>query len=140
MALACVTTLSSCKSAVNDPNGAGAVKIEMQMNENYDETEPFVNERLFCVSSDVDMVTAQGKLELEGEKATVEIKENETGKTLWQDTWEGSVESTDFSISLEHLKKDAEYVIRLTGTEIQEANLTLEFDSDQVRERERPAG
>ena len=47
IALISMIALTSCKST------SDGVKIEMQLNGNYDDTEPFVHEKLFYLSKDL---------------------------------------------------------------------------------------
>ena len=73
IALISMAALTSCKSSIANANTADGVKIEMQLNENYDDTEPFINEKLFCVSNDLENVTAKCELEMDGEKGILDI-------------------------------------------------------------------
>ncbi len=57
IALISMAALASCISSIANANTADGVKIEMQLNENYDDTEPFINEKLFCVSNDLENVS-----------------------------------------------------------------------------------
>lgn len=49
-----------------------------------------------------------------------------------------NVQSEAFSISLENLKKEDEYVACFTGTRINHATIEIAFESDFVQEREKP--
>lgn len=131
--------LTSCMGAAANTKSIDGTMLELSLNENYDDTEPFINEKLFCVSEDLDNLTAKCRLEMDGEKGTLEVKNNKTNEVLWSDTWEGAVKSSTFSISLDNLKKDSEYVVCFTGTGIKNATIEATFDSDMVQERERPA-
>lgn len=62
--------------------------IEMELNKNYDDKDPFVNEKLFCVSGDLDALSAGGTLKMDGESLIVEVKNNRTNEVLWSNTWE----------------------------------------------------
>ena len=139
IALIGMVSLTSCMNAnANVPDTEDKVTIEMKLDENYDDTDPFINERLFCVSEDLDTLTAEVTFEMDGESGILEVKNNKTNEVLWSETWETSVEEEAFSISLENLKKDDEYVICFTGTEINHATIEVAFDSDVVQEREGP--
>ena len=138
IALIGMVSLTSCMNAnANVPDTEDKVTIEMKLDENYDDTDPFINERLFCVSEDLDTLTAEVTFEMDGESGILEVKNNKTNEVLWSETWETSVEEEAFSISLENLKKDDEYVICFTGTEINDATIDVAFDRDVVQERER---
>ena len=138
IALISMAALASCISSIANANTADGVKIEMQLNENYDDTEPFINEKLFCVSNDLENVTAKCELEMDGEKGILEIKNNKTNEILWSNTWDGAVELTTFSISLDNLKKDDEYAVCFTGTGIKHTIISISFENDYVQEREKP--
>ena len=137
IALISMAALASCISSIANANTADGVKIEMQLNENYDDTEPFINEKLFCVSNDLENVTAKCELEMDGEKGILEIKNNKTNEILWSNTWDGAVELTTFSISLDNLKKDDEYAVCFTGTGIENAAIEIGFENACVQEREK---
>ncbi|MDO4271062.1 MAG: DUF4624 family lipoprotein [Eubacteriales bacterium] len=133
--------LTACVSAnANAPNTSSEnnTTIEMKLDENYDDTDPFINERLFCVSEDLSTLTAEGTFEMDGESGILEVKDNKTKEVLWSNTWEGSVKSEIFSISLENLKKETEYAMSFTGTKISYATIGISFESDLVQEREEP--
>lgn len=112
--------------------------IKMELDKDYDDTDPFVNERLFCVSEDLDVLSAEGILSLDGESVILEVKNNKTNEVLWSNTWEEVVKSELCSISLENLKKDDEYVVCLTGRKINYVTLEITFDSNFVQERAKP--
>lgn len=132
-----VMTLTACTSAVS--TAEDKTTIEMELNENYDDTDPFINEKLFCVSEDLDTLSAKGTFEMDGRTGILEVKNNKTDEVLWSNMWEGTVKSESFSISLENLKKAEEYVVCFTGTEITHATIEVAFESDFVQERETPA-
>ncbi len=96
-------TLTACTSAAGTA-GNTKTTIEMELNENYDDADPFINESLFCVSEDVDALTAKGTIEMDGRTGILEVKNNKTNEVLWSNMWEGIVQSESFSISLENLK------------------------------------
>lgn len=99
IALISMIALTSCKST------SDGVKIEMQLNGNYDDTEPFVHEKLFYLSKDLETLTAKCELEMDGERGVLEVKDNKTDEVFWSNSWDGAVELTPFSVSLDNLKK-----------------------------------
>lgn len=144
VSMACLT---ACMRADADPSAATAASgssdenkmtINMELDKDYDDTEPFVNEALFCVTEDMDDLIAEGILNLDGDSVILEIKNNKTKEVLWSNTWEGNVKSETVSIPLNNLKKDDEYVICLTGRKINNAALEITFDSSFVQERAMP--
>lgn len=133
--------LSGCsgdnKSDIQKSNKTTSIEIEMD--ENYDDADPFVNERIFCVSEDLAILKAEVSLEMEGESGTLEVKNNATNEILWSDTWNGNIKSDIFSVSFEDLDKNSEYSICFTGTKIDNAYIKFVFQSSTVQELEKPS-
>ena len=139
VALLCIAALTSCADAPAAVTGAkDTVTIEMQLDEHYDDEDPFVNEKLFCVSEDVGALTARGTLEMDGQRGVLEVKNNKTHDVLWSGSWEGAIPSETFSVPLQDLKAADEYVVCFTGTGIRQADVTISFDDGAVQERETP--
>ena len=138
--LVTMAALTACTNTAVNSDTANATNtiIEMALDEGYDDIDPFIDERLFCVSDNLDTLIAQGNLEMDGENGILEVKNNKTKEVLWSSTWEGNVPSEAFSISLENLKKEDEYVVCFTGTRINHATIEIAFESDFVQEREKP--
>ena len=138
--LVTMAALTACTNTAVNSDTANATNtiIEMALDEGYDDIDPFIDERLFCVSDDLDTLIAQGNFEMDGENGILEVKNNKTKEVLWSSTWEGNVQSEAFSISLENLKKEDEYVACFTGTRINHATIEIAFESDFVQEREKP--
>lgn len=127
--------------SVTKENNNGESKetvIEMELTENYDVSDPFVNARLFCVSDDIDVLEAAGSFQMDGESGVLEVKDNKTNEVLWKKTWDKSIDKDIFTISLEDIKKEKEYAIFFTGTKINYANIVVTFKNDLVQEREKP--
>lgn len=139
--LVCIAGLTACAkeeiytSEIPDEN---KTTFELELDKDYSDTDPFVNEILFCVSEDLEDLNAMGTLEMDGERIILEVKNNKTNEVLWSNTWNGAVRSESFLISLGSLTKDNEYVICLTGTKINYAAAGITFDSNFVQEREKP--
>lgn len=137
MALVSAMILTACVNAgaVTD----SVTTITLECGESYDETDPFIHEKLFCLSEDLPQLTATGSLEMDGGQGTLEVKNNRTDEVLWSAAWEGDVPAEAFSLSLENLKEADEYVLCFTGFNIKEAAIEVSFESGSVQERERPA-
>ena len=139
--LLCMTFMTACGSlnaATHNTSDKDSAIIEMELDQNYDESDLFINEKLFCVLDDLDNLTAEGTFEMDGEKGILEVKNNKTNEVLWSKTWEQNVKSEKFSVSLADLKKDDEYVVSFTGTKINQAKIKITFNNSLVEERERP--
>lgn len=84
-----VVSLTACKksneSKYNNLNNkeSGQTTIEMDLDKNYDTSDPFVNARLFCVSNDIDVLDTEISFKMDGDSGIVEIKDNKTDETLW---------------------------------------------------------
>lgn len=112
--------------------------FEMELDRYYDDTDPFINERLFYVFEDISTLTAKISFQMDGKTGIVEIRDNETDELIWANTWNGNIENDTFTISLNNILEENEYVIRFVGTEINYAKIKVVFESDLVRESERP--
>lgn len=117
---------------------AAGTLIEMEMSDHYDSSEPFINEKLFFVSDDIDRLDFDVSFQMEGENAKLEIADNASGEIFWSEAWSGDTEKTSFRISLNALDKEKEYVVRFIGTKIEYAKIVITSESSLVEERERP--
>lgn len=93
----------------------------------------YPNEKLFYVDENIDTLNLDVSFQMEGESGVLEIADNETKQVIWSDTWNGNVESTTFTITLDDLDKEKEYIVRFTGTKI-----VITSENNLVKERERP--
>lgn len=125
----------SSKKTENDSHESGKTVIELAMTQDYDTTDPFVNEKLFVVSADMEVLEADASCQMDGESGVLEIRDNETRQILWTKAWDASVDNDTFTISLNHIEKDKEYVVCFTGTKINSANIKLTLDSSFIQER-----
>lgn len=131
--------LTACGNAnASDTSDGNRMTIKMELDKDYDNTDPFVNEILFCVSEDLDTLSAEGTLKMDGENIILEVKNNKTNVVLWSNAWERNDKPEPFTVLLEDLKKEDEYVVCLTGRKINHAALEITFDSSFVQERSKP--
>lgn len=112
--------------------------IEMELTEHYDNSDPFIHEKLFYVDEDIDVLELNISFQMEGESGILEIIQNETKQVAWSDTWDGDVDKTTFTVSLDAIEKGKEYVIRFTGTKIKYAKIVITSENNLVKEREKP--
>lgn len=115
----------------------GKTVMEMELSKGYDDADPFINERLFFVTKDVDSLDFQTSFLMECESGLLEIADNETKEIIWSKAWKDKADE-NFKITLSNLKDEKEYVIRLTCTKVKQAKLVMTSDSSLVQERERP--
>ncbi|MCJ7855667.1 DUF4624 domain-containing lipoprotein [Lachnospiraceae bacterium NSJ-143] len=113
--------------------------LEMEMDANYSDSDPFENGLLFCVSDDMETLDAEVYFQMDGESGIVEIKDRNADEILWSKIWDENVSDDTFTITLENLQKEKDYVVRFTGTKINYAVVKVSFDSDLVQEKTRPS-
>ncbi|MCC0701266.1 DUF4624 family lipoprotein [Clostridioides sp. ZZV15-6383] len=118
ISIAGLTASASDNANTLNTSGDDKATIKIELDKDYDDTDPFVNEKLFCVSKNLDALIADGTFKMDGESGILEVKNNKTNEVLWSNTWEGNVKSETFPISLENLKKYSEYVVCFTGRKI----------------------
>lgn len=129
-----VIILSSCTNL----SSSTKMTIQMEMNKNYDDNTTYINEKLIYVSEDTDTLKLDVSFQMKAENGILEIADNETGEIFWSQTWSEDVDKTGFTISLDNLDKDKEYVIRFTATKLNYTKIIITSDNSLVKERERP--
>ena len=127
------------QSNTSDTEETQKTVLEMEMNANYSSSDPFENGRLFCVSEDIEALDAEVYFQMDGESGIVEIKDRNADEILWSKIWDENVSDDTFTITLENLQKEKDYVVRFTGTKINYAVVKVSFDSDLVQEKTRPS-
>lgn len=136
LAFCCLALLLfSCNTNVSKEATPSHFEITMELS---DDSDPFIDERLFEVTSDLDVLELDVKFILDGKSGLLEIADNDTKEIIWSNQWEGNVKKDSFTIALELLKKENEYVIQFTGTEIKQAKIIVTSKSKEVKERNRP--
>ena len=140
-----VVSLSACQKAsvnqsnVSDTEETQKTVLEMEMNANYSNSDPFENGRLFCVSEDIETLDAEVCFQMDGERGIVEIKDRNADEVVWSNTWDENVNGDTLSVSLNNLQNEKEYVVRFTGTKINHAVVKVTFESELVQEKSRPS-
>lgn len=140
-----VVSLMACQNAnanqsnVSDTEEAQKTVLEMEMNENYSDSDPFENGRLFCVSEDIETLDVEVYFQMDGESGIVEIKDRNADEVLWSNTWDENISGDTVTVSLNNLQKEKEYVVRFTGTKINHAVVKVAFESELVQEKSRPS-
>lgn len=111
-----VVSLFACQKAnanqsnVSDTEETQKTVLEMEMNANYSNSDPFENGRLFCVSEDIETLNAEVYFQMDGESSIVEIKDRNADEVLWSNTRNENVSGD-----------------------------TVTFDSELVQEKSRPS-
>ena len=140
-----VVSLFACQKAsanqsnVSDTEETQKTVLEMEMNANYSNSDPFENGRLFCVSEDIETLDADVYFQMDGERGIVEIKDRNSDEVLWSNTWDEKVSGDTITVSLNNLQKEKEYDVRFTGTKINHAVVNVTFESELVQEKSRPS-
>ena len=140
-----VVSLFACQKAsanqsnVSDTEETQKTVLEMEMNANYSNSDPFENGRLFCVSEDIETLDAEVYFQMDGERGIVEIKDRNSDEVLWSNTWNENASDKTVTVSLNNLQKEKEYDVRFTGTKINHAVVKVTFESELVQEKSRPS-
>ena len=140
-----VVSLFACQKAsanqsnVSDTEETQKTVLEMEMNANYSNSDPFENGLLFCVSEDIETLDAEVYFQMDGERGIVEIKDRNVDEVLWSNTWDEKVSGDTITVSLNNLQKEKEYDVRFTGTKINHAVVKVTFESELVQEKSRPS-
>lgn len=132
--------LSGCSpnnnTSTNPP--VSTFKVAMELTADYDDSEPFIDARLFYVTDNIDSLKLDISLQLDGESGILEVSDNTTKQVIWHDNWQGNIDEDRFTVLLEALEKDREYAITFTGTKINSAKIIVTSDSNLIMERTRP--
>ena len=129
--------LLSCINA--EVNPSLQTIFEMELTENYDTSDPFVHEKLFCISENIDVLELDIALKMEGESGTIEILDNVTKEILWSsNTWTDKTNINSFTVTLDSLDKEKDYAVRFTGKKIKYAKVVVSSANRLVSELERP--
>ena len=116
-------------------NSVSTFQLELHMSKDYDDSDPFVDERLFYVDEDMEQVQLDFQIKMKGSSGSLEIANNDTGEVFWQEDWNTQLDAKKECVL--NLKKNIEYVIRFTGTGIQYADITMS-SKRQLKERNKP--
>lgn len=136
--VACQKTNAN-QSNVTDTEETQKIVLEMEMNSNYSNSDPFENGRLFCVSEDIENLDVAVYFQMEGESGIVEIKDRNADEVLWINTWDENVSGDTVTVSLNNLQKEEDYIVQFTGTKINYALIKATFESELVQEKSRPS-
>ena len=112
--------------------------LQMELTSNYDTSDPFIDEKLFYVEETIDVLKLDSSFQMKGESGILEIADNETKQVIWSKTWDEDIDETKFSVLLDNIEKEKEYVIRFTGTKIEYAKVVITSPDNLVKEREKP--
>ena len=92
-----VVSLTACSKADNNQLSRVGIEnteitvLEMEMDANYSNADPFENELLFCVSEDMETLDAEVSFQMDGESGIVEIKDRNADEILWSKIWDENV-------------------------------------------------
>ncbi len=112
-------------------------KAEMEILEDYDDTDPFIDERLFYVTDNAESLKLDVSFQIESESSVLEILDNETDEVLWRAELQEN-ENDKVIVPLKSLKKDKEYVIKFTGTKIEYVKIIISSNNKLIKERVKP--
>lgn len=112
--------------------------IEMEMDEGYSSDNPMNNARLFQVIQDTKELNVEIVYQMIAKSGNIEILDRNTNKILWKKEIQENTDEETMTIILHDLKKDADYVLAISGTDVKKMKASFSFDKDMVEERERP--
>lgn len=131
-----VALFCSCGNAGAKPDAQTI--LTMELTENYDDSAPFVDAKLFCVSENMDTVELAVTFQMKGESGIIEIADNDTKEVLWTNAWAGDTEANTCSVTLSALNKEKDYLVQFTGTGIKYAKIVVTTANKCVEALERP--
>ena len=113
--------------------------IEMEMDEGYSPDNPMNNARLFQVIQDTKELNIEIVYQMNAKSGNIEILDRNTNKILWKKEIQENTDEETMTITLHDLKKDTDYVLAISGTDVKTMKASFFFDKDMVEERERPS-
>lgn len=99
-----------------------AFQVELETGGNGEKSLLYVNEKSFCAAEDIDALELTVTIEAEGGSGAFTIEDRDTGKLYWYIDIDENSPIAEDNVLLCSLKKESEYVMRLTGE-----------DSDRLR-------
>lgn len=118
-------------------NTSASFKTEMEIVEDYDDTDPFIDERLFYVTDNIESLKLDISFQIESENSILEVLDNETDEVLWRAELQDN-ENDKIIVPLKSLKKNKEYVIKFTGTKIKHVKIIISSDNKLIKEKAKP--
>lgn len=119
-------------------NKEAKTTLEIESSENSVTSKASIYEKLIYVSDNIDTLNLDVSFQMKGKTGTLEILDNETEQSIWNDTWNSDVDKVEFTISLENLEKEKNYIIRFTGIEVSYVKIIMTSESSLIKEREKP--
>lgn len=105
--------------------------VDMDLEKSWGTAGPFINEKLFCVTHDMDKTELDFIIDTSGGIGLLQVVDNDTDETIWQSN---ITESTIVSQAIGPLRKNREYALRFTGTVPSRGRITVSSRSDAVKE------
>lgn len=69
----------------------------------------------------------------------MKILDRNTDQVLWKKEIQENTDQETMTITLHDLKKDADYVLTISGSDVKSMRASFSFHKDMVEERERPS-
>ena len=69
----------------------------------------------------------------------IKILDRNTDQVLWKKEIKGNIDQETMAITLQNLKKDTDYVLAISGTDVKSMKASFSFGKDMVEEQERPS-
>lgn len=135
--IVCIATgLFACH---NTSHTQDQLVIEMEMDEGYSPENPMNNARLFQVIQDTKVLNVEIVYQMNAKSGDIKILDRNTDQVLWKKEIQGNIDQETMTITLHNLKKDTDYALAISGTDIKSMKASFSFGKDMVEERERPS-
>ena len=113
-------------------------EMEMDITEDYDDNDPFIDERLFYVTENVDELKIDFEINFDGVEGVLEIADNKHKNIIWETAFNETTNNLKLTAALSSLENDKEYVIRFIGYDIKKVEIVMTSESAVIKEREKP--
>lgn len=135
--IVCIATgLFACHDASHTQD---QLVIELEMDEGYSPDNPMNNARLFQVVQDTKDLNVKIVYQMNAKSGDMKILNRNTDQVLWKKEIQGNTDQETMTITLHDLKKDTDYVLAISGSDVKSMRASFSFDKDMIEEQERPS-
>ena len=135
----CIFMLFICLLFSSCTTQSNLFHINMELTQNYDKSEPFIDERLFVVTKDTASLQLTIDIQSLADTSLLEIIDTNTKDILWYREWDQQITATTISVSLSNLVSQKEYLIRFSGTGVKSTNISITSDDSNIQTKQRPS-
>lgn len=127
LVLICTLMLTGC----HDKTGT---KYEFSFQTTENEKTYYAEETIY-VDENQDKVRLNASLDMKGGEVSVQIIAVEDGTLIWDSIYN---QNCDFTIDLQEVQADSEYIIKVQAKDAQKVNLVMLSTDNLVKEKEKP--